>query len=387
VNQAQHVQRQRDNACCGKRVRVSAKGGRREAEGVKRHTAKFGNIFAADLQDVQIYHQLSDFVPSGPTVVTLGTFDGVHLGHQSLVARAVAKARELGGTAVLLTLEPHPRKLIHPDFVLARLTLPAERAELLAWAGLDALVEHPFTTEFAQTSSLDFVRRDLVGLLGMKHLIVGYDHRFGRNREGDFAQLQEFSQVFDFSLERIDAVSAGGLVLSSTKIRSAVAEGRVGEALLALGRPHFVRGEVVAGRGIGRDLGYRTANVGGIHPDKAMPSFGVYAVELDFCDTEGPRGLAGVANYGVRPSFGSGSDPVLEVHLLDVQAHGYGRPVEVRFIDFIRSEQRFEGPEALAAQIARDVERARLLLSKVGKDWLVRALRLEHLKFLKNVTN
>lgn len=312
---------------------------------------------------MQIYHQLSDFVPNGPTVVTLGTFDGVHLGHQALVARAVAKARELDGTAVLLTLEPHPRKLIHPEFALARLTLPNERAELLATLGLQALVEHPFTAEFAQTSSLDFVRRDLVGHLGMRHLIVGYDHRFGRNREGDFAQLQEFSKVFDFELEQLGAVSAGDWVLSSTKIRAAVAEGRFSEASAALGRPHFVRGEVVAGRGIGRSLGYRTANVGGIDPDKAMPSYGVYAVELDFCDAEGPRGLAGVANYGVRPSFGTALEPVLEVHLLNVEAQGYGRPVEVRFIDFIRPEQTFETPEALKAQIARDVERARAVLT------------------------
>jgi riboflavin kinase/FMN adenylyltransferase len=328
---------------------------------VQHHSAKFVNIFALDLVPVQIYHHLSDFVPHGPTVVTLGTFDGVHRGHQALVERAVSVARELGGTAVLLTLEPHPRKLIHPDFVLSRLTLPAERAELLAAVGLDALVEHPFTSEFAQTSSLEFVRRDLVGHLGMKHLIVGYDHRFGRNREGDFAQLQEFSQVFDFALEQVDAVTSGDVALSSTKIRAAVAEGRVRDASASLGRPHFVRGEVVAGRGIGRNLGYRTANVGGIHPDKAMPSFGVYAVELDFCDAEGPRGLAGVANYGVRPSFGAGAEPVLEVHLLDVEAQGYGRPVEVRFIDFIRAEQTFETPQALQAQIARDVERARAL--------------------------
>jgi riboflavin kinase / FMN adenylyltransferase len=363
VNESEKVEGQRNGSGGREGVGVSAKGSCREAEGVERHSAKFGNIFAPDLQDVQIYHQLSDFVASGPTVVTLGTFDGVHLGHQKLVARAVAKARKLGGTAVLLTLEPHPRKLIHPDFVLSRLTLPVERAELLAAAGLDALVEHPFTAEFAQTSSLDFVRRDLVGHLGMRHLIVGYDHRFGRNREGNFAQLQEYSHVFDFGLEQVEAVSAGAQVLSSTKIRAAVAEGRVGEAAVALGRSHFVRGEVVSGRGIGRGLGYRTANVGGIHPDKAMPSFGVYAVELDFCDAEGPRGLAGVANYGVRPSFGSGADPVLEVHLLDVEAQGYGRPVEVRFIDFIRAEQTFETPEALKAQIARDVERARATLA------------------------
>lgn len=301
-------------------------------------------------------------------MVTLGTFDGVHLGHQALVERALAKAREIGGTAVLLTLEPHPRRLIDPGFELARLTLPAERAELLAALGLDALVEQAFTADFAQTSSLDFVRRDLVGHLGMKHLIVGYDHRFGRNREGDYAQLQEFAGVFDFGLDRVDAVMGDRDALSSTKIRAAVSEGRVRDAARALGRPHFVRGEVVAGRGIGRNLGYRTANVGRIHPDKAMPSFGVYAVELDFCDAEGPRGLAGVANYGVRPSFGSGSKPVLEVHLLDVEAQGYGRPVEVRFIDFIRAEQTFETPEALKAQIARDVERARATLRRVTRN-------------------
>jgi riboflavin kinase / FMN adenylyltransferase len=150
-------------------------------------------------------------------VVTLGTFDGVHLGHQALVERALAKAREIGGTAVLLTLEPHPRRLIDPGFELARLTLPAERAELLAALGLDALVEQAFTADFAQTSSLDFVRRDLVGHLGMKHLIVGYDHRFGRNREGDFAQLQEFAGVFDFGLDRVDAVMGDRDALSSTK--------------------------------------------------------------------------------------------------------------------------------------------------------------------------
>ncbi|NQW40936.1 MAG: bifunctional riboflavin kinase/FAD synthetase [Cryomorphaceae bacterium] len=309
------------------------------------------------------YQHLKDYSLSSPTVVTLGTFDGVHLGHQALVERAMAKAREICGTAVLLTLEPHPRRLIDPGFELARLTLPAERAELLASLGLDALVEQAFTADFAQTSSLDFVRRDLVGHLGMKHLIVGYDHRFGRNREGDFAQLQEFAGVFDFGLDRVDAVMGDRDALSSTKIRAAVAEGRVRDAARALGRPHFLRGEVVAGRGIGRNLGYRTANVGGIHPDKAMPAHGVYAVRLDFCDAEGPSNLAGVANYGLRPSFGATTEAVLEVHLLDFEVQGYGRSVEVRFIDFIRAEQTFETPEALKAQIARDVVQAREALA------------------------
>ena len=364
MHHSQQVERQRYDPGRRKGIGVATKGRRCLTKSVEHHGAKFGNIFAPDPQDVHIYRQLSDFVPHGPTVVTLGTFDGVHLGHQALISRAVLAARSLGGTAVLLTLEPHPRKLIHPDFVLARLTLPEERAELLAAEGLDALIEHPFTAEFANTSSLEFVRRDLVGHLGMKHLIVGHDHRFGRNREGNFAQLQEFSHVFEFGLEQVEAVSAGGTALSSTKIRAAVAEGRVRDAAASLGRPHFVRGEVVPGRGIGRNLGYRTANVGGIHPDKAMPAFGVYAVRLDFCDEAGPRNLAGVANYGVRPSFGSGSEPVLEVHLLDIEAQGYGRPVAVRFIDFIRAEQRFETPQALQEQIARDVAEARARLAR-----------------------
>jgi riboflavin kinase/FMN adenylyltransferase len=303
------------------------------------------------------------FVPSGPTAATTGTFDGVHAGHLRILKRLQEVAQPLGGASVLVTFDPHPRKVIHPDFPLRLLTTLDERADLLEAAGLDDLVVQPFTPAFAAWSSLDFVRRGLVEHLNVKRLVIGYDHHFGRNREGTFAHLQEFGPVYGFEVEEIPPHDVEAVRVSSTKIRAALETGDVALAAQWLTRPYFCSGVVAHGARLGRDLGFPTANVGSIDPDKLLPKDGVYAVWVERLhpDYRGER-LPGVANLGVRPTV-DGSLWQLEAHVLDVPVENlYGQELRVHFVARLRDEHRFPDTEALKAQISRDADEARAAL-------------------------
>ena len=313
---------------------------------------------------VQTFNAISDFPTLAAAVATTGTFDGVHAGHQAILKRLIASAKEIGGRSVLITFDPHPRRLIHPEFPLELLTTVEERAELLADLGLDFLIVQPFTLEFSKTESIDFVRRLLVEHVGVKRLVIGHDHRFGRNREGSFEHLREFAPVYGFEVEEIPALDIEAMHVSSTQIRQALKDGEMDKATLALTRPYFVTGEVVHGRQIGRTIGFPTANIGGLHPDKLLPAQGVYAVRVDLLDqpaSSESRGLPGVANYGQRPSIEPGL-AVLEVHLLEGGQDLYGQRIRVHFIQRLRGEYTFPSREALVAQIAKDADEARRVL-------------------------
>ena len=268
---------------------------------------------------MQTFSDISQFPTQSVAVATTGTFDGVHAGHQAILRRLLASAKELDGQSVLVTFDPHPRRLIHPEYPLELLTTVEERAELLAESGLDFLIVQPFTHAFSQIKSLDFVRQLLVEKVGVKRLVIGHDHRFGRNREGSFEHLREYAPVYGFEVEEIPALDISAMHVSSTQIRQALKAGEVQKAALALTRPYFVTGEVVQGRQIGRTIGFPTANIGGLHADKLLPAQGVYAVRVDLLDQPAgthTRQLPAVANYGQRPSIEAGL-AVLEVHLLE----------------------------------------------------------------------
>ena len=304
------------------------------------------------------YNSIQEFPRQPIAVATTGTFDGVHAGHQKILKRLVAIAKEFNGQSVLISFDPHPRRLIHPEFPMELLTTVEERAELISELKLDYLIVQGFDDKFSKIESIDFVRNLLVEKIGVKYLVIGHDHRFGRNREGSFKHLQEYAPVYGFEIEEIPAFDLEAIHVSSTEIRKAILSGDVKMASRALTRPHFITGKVIQGKKIGRQLGFPTANVGEVHPDKVFPAEGVYSVLVDILDDPKLIQIMGVANYGKRPSIGN-ENPLLEVHLIESGQDIYDRPIRVHFIDRIRDEKKYNSKDELRAQIKKDVEVAR----------------------------
>ncbi len=291
-----------------------------------------------------------------PTIVTIGSFDGLHIGHQELVRELVAEARRTGWLSAVVTFHPHPRAVLRPWLGPKVLTTPGEKAVLLADMGLDVLVLLRFTAEVAATSAEDFVAM-LHKRLHMAGLWVGRDFALGRGREGDVPALQRMGADLGFQVRVIEPIKRGGRVISSTWVRELLAAGQVAEARRLLGRPYSLAGEVVAGARRGRCLGYPTANLA-VRPERAIPPDGVYAVYAIMGDERWPA----VANVGVRPSFDTGQHAV-EVHLIGYDGDLYGRDLVVEFVQRLRPERRYADICELVQQIGRDVERARHLFA------------------------
>ena len=293
------------------------------------------------------------------TVVTVGTFDGVHLGHRDVLARLVARGRETGSRTVLVTFEPHPLEVVNPAAAPPLLTVGEEKLELLAESGIDYVLVMPFTPELSRHTPAQFVDVVLRNRARMGELLIGYDHGFGRGRAGDVEVLQELGARDGFRVEVVPPFAAdAGRPISSTSIRRAVAGGDLYRAALALGRMYSVSGLVRLGDQRGRLLGYPTINLGLPSPRKLLPPEGVYAVRVQ--TPQGPFG--GMMNLGPRPTF---ADPSLslEVHLFDADANLYGAHVRIEFVARLRDTMRFSGADALMAQLARDEEGARRALT------------------------
>jgi riboflavin kinase/FMN adenylyltransferase len=307
--------------------------------------------------------QLDSLEPRGwdSPAVSAGNFDGVHRGHQALVELAVRDARATGGTAVVLTFDPHPSRVLSPDRAPEPLMSLAQKAEVLTGLGVDKLAVLKFTLELSQRSPEEFADQVLRQALGARVVVVGANFRFGRGRAGDVARLTALGAELGFRVHGLKPVSHEGEPISSTRIREALARGAVAAARDMLGRRVFVDGNVVEGAGRGRTLGFPTANLAGI--EQALPGGGVYAC---FCRL--PPGRAAdvwpaVVNVGRRPTFGGGATQV-EAHLLDRTADLYGRRLRVEFVERLREERTFSGAEALVAQIRRDADQARRLLGE-----------------------
>jgi len=289
-------------------------------------------------------------------VVTIGNFDGVHLGHQFIFRRLVEEARREGCPAVVISFDPHPKMVLHPErrpFYL--ITSPEEKIRLAAGFGIDAFILIPFTLDYAGTTAEAFVREILWERLRIRKILIGHDYTFGRGKEGNETFLTEAGHRLGFAVEVMNAFSIGDTVVSSTKIRDALLAGEVGFAATLLGRPYNLSGRVVSGNRRGSDLGFPTANIA---PDKELvPARGVYAVR---CLLEG-ESHDGVLNIGFNPTFGDGKRSI-EVHLLRFHRNIYGKTLDVHFVERIRDEVRFKGPEELIAQIDRDIARAQELL-------------------------
>lgn len=290
--------------------------------------------------------------------VSVGNFDGVHRGHQALVAAAVADARSAGGTAAVLTFDPHPSRVLSPDRAPEGLTTLEQKAEILAGYGVERLAVLPFTAELARWPAEEFARRVLQGALGARLVAVGTNFRFGRDRRGDVAALEACGKDLGFRVHALEPVFHEGAPISSSRIREALGRGAVAAAREMLGRRFFLDGTVVRGVGRGRTLGVPTANLAVVN--ETVPGAGVYAC---WCRVPLPDGepRPAVANVGHRPTFGGGARTV-EAHLLDFEGDLYGRLARLEFGERLREERAFPGPEALKEQIRLDLAEARRLL-------------------------
>jgi riboflavin kinase/FMN adenylyltransferase len=296
------------------------------------------------------------------TVVTVGTFDGVHRGHLDVIGRLVERAARLDMPSLLVSFEPHPLEVVNPDAAPMLLTTNEEKLEVLAETGLEYFAVLPFTHALASYSAEDFVDRILRERFRMSELMIGYDHGFGHRRAGNVDVLKELGRDRRFNVEVIDPVSLDdGQHISSTSIRRAIAGGDLDRAAQGLGRRYSVAGIVIAGSARGRQLGFATINVSPPPSRKLLPPEGVYAVAV-----QTPRGrLGAMMNLGPRPTFGD-MERSIEAHLFDVDADFYGMRVRIDFVQFLRETRKFSGPGELVAQLGRDRESALAALDRLA---------------------
>jgi riboflavin kinase/FMN adenylyltransferase len=298
---------------------------------------------------MKVHIGTNDFIKLDGAVVTSGTFDGVHLGHQKILNRVIELSKKNGTQSVLITFHPHPRSIIQGVRDLYLLTTIEEKIEILEAIGLDHLLIIPFNREFSELSSTEFIQKILVDTIGTGKLVIGYDHRFGKNREGGFDYLKSNAQQFGFEIEEISRQDLENVGISSSKTRSALLDGDVFLAQEYLGRAYHLSGTVVKGKQIGRTIGFPTANIQLIESEKLVPANGVYAVTVNYDNAV----FGGVLNIGNRPTV-DGILRTIEVNIFDFDKEIYGEKLSVNFVKRIRNEVKFENLEALKKQIERD---------------------------------
>jgi len=301
---------------------------------------------------MQVHTDIASFKNVRRPVLTTGTFDGVHRGHRTILERLTAVAKKEEGESVLFTFHPHPRMVLFPsDNDLKLLSTQQEKIALLKAAGLDHLLVIPFSRQFSRMHALEYVRDVLVGDLGVHAVVIGYDHRFGRNREGDLRLLHQLGEAYDFLVEEIPAQEVDHVKVSSTKVRQALLEGDINTANEQLGYRYSVSGVVVKGDRIGRTLGYPTANIGGMDQFKLIPADGIYAVTVEL--RTGPH--TGMLYIGERPTVQSAHHQrVVEVNIFDLDRDLYGETITVRFVERTREDMRFADLDALKQQLHMD---------------------------------
>lgn len=308
---------------------------------------------------MKIYERLDQFKKLLNAVVTIGIFDGVHVGHQKIFQRLRAIAQKIQGEVVLITFWPHPRLVLPLQKAepIKLLTTFEEKATILAQQGVDHLLKIPFTKIFAQLSSIDFIQKILIEKLGIKRLVIGYDHRFGRNREGEGKMLKTEGVHYGFAVEELPPQKIDEVVVSSTKIRKALLAGEVKKANAYLNRPYEITGKVIKGNQRGRQMGFPTANLEILNAHKLIPADGAYAVKVMHEGTS----YNGMLNIGVRPTL-EGTLRTIEVYIIDFKKEIYGHELTIQFITQIRKESQFEDLSALKKQLWQDKEQALKLL-------------------------
>lgn len=311
---------------------------------------------------MKIYHGLDDFTRLSYAVVTSGTFDGVHVGHQKILSRLCEIADKNHGETVVITFWPHPRLLLKPDdHTLKLLNTFEEKAELLKEQGIQHLVRIPFTKEFSQLTSEEFIKDILVDTIGTRKLVIGYDHRFGKNREGSFEQLVLNASRYGFDVEEIPRQEIDHLAVSSTKIRHALEAGDIETSNHLIGRPYSITGRVVPGDKIGRSIGFPTANIEVDTNYKLIPSDGIYAVTVK----QAHNTYGGMLYIGYRPTI-SGTKRNIEVNIFDFDKNIYGESITVHFQKMIRGDRTFTNLEELTRQLHQDKVDSLRILEKIG---------------------
>jgi riboflavin kinase/FMN adenylyltransferase len=305
---------------------------------------------------VRVFSELDQLTEIKSPVVTIGTFDGVHMGHQKIIERLKEEAEKIGGESVLFTFYPHPRMVLFPDsHGIKLIQTQVQKVEKLRRTGLQNVVIHPFTMEFSRLSATEFVRDFLVNTLHVKKLVIGYDHQFGKNREGGIQFLKDVCEMYGFEVIEIPAQEIDEVNISSTKIRNALLEGNLELANSYLGEAFEIDGTVVQGDQIGSKLGYPTANIAVDSELKLIPGNGVYSVEVLLAD----KTYKGVMNIGVRPTIDKTEDCRIEVHILDFTENIYGKNITVRLLRHLREEKVFKDLDSLKHQIELDEKATR----------------------------
>lgn len=301
---------------------------------------------------MKIYKNIDEFKGVDYPVVTVGTFDGVHIGHQKIIKRLTEEARKNNGETVLITFHPHPRLIIHSDSKNFKFINTQKRKfELLEKAGIDHLIIIPFTKEFSRQTSEEFIKNIVVDKVKTKKLVIGYNHHFGKNRLGDFRNLFDLGRKYGFKVEKIPVQDVKNIAISSTKIRKALNEGKIRKANELLGYDYSITGKVVHGSRIGHTIGFPTANIDVENEYKLIAANGVYACRIEW----NGQLFKGMGNIGFRPTIDHG-DLTIEVHIFDFDKDIYGDPITIFFIDRIRDERKFKDLDALRLQLFKDKE-------------------------------
>lgn len=299
-----------------------------------------------------------------PTIVTIGTFDGVHLGHQKILSRLQQLKQKYGLNAVVLTFEPHPRKVLFPNQAdLKLLTLIDEKLELLENYGVDVTVVYPFDKSFSNIEAREYIEEILIKNLKVKYLVIGYDHHFGKDRGGNIKVLKAFEKEYGYEVEEIDALDVDSIAISSSKIRHALEEGKIKLANNYLGHYFFLNATVIHGKQLGRKLGYPTANLKIESADKLIPKIGVYFVEVSIAGSA----HYGMMNIGYNPTTDSDQKVKMEVHIFDFNEDIYNRTVRINFIDFLRDEKKFNNLDELTEALHEDKRKCLTLIEEINK--------------------
>jgi riboflavin kinase / FMN adenylyltransferase len=313
---------------------------------------------------VLVVRNTKEFRIESPTIVTIGTFDGVHLGHQKILGRLRQLKATYGLTTVVLTFEPHPRKLLFPQQKdLKLLTSVDEKLQLLDNYGVDVAVVYPFDHQFAEISARDYVSEILAKNLKVKYLVIGYDHKFGRNRSGDIHVLRELSEEFAYEVEEIDAIDIESIAVSSSIIRQSLQKGDIHLSNCYLGHSYFLDAKVVQGKQLGRTIGYPTANLKVEEEDKLIPKTGIYFVEV----LVDKKAHCGMMSIGFNPTTDTDAILKLEVHIFDFSGDIYDQIIRVNFLDYLREESKFDGLEELKEALGKDKKRC-MELRKAAED-------------------
>ncbi|PCH99938.1 MAG: riboflavin biosynthesis protein RibF [Flavobacteriaceae bacterium] len=310
---------------------------------------------------MKTFHGLEHFNTQGKTIITIGTFDGVHIGHQKVIKKLLKSAAKKDRPSVLLSFFPHPRMVLQKERGIKLLNTIEEREELLAKTGIENLVILPFNREFSRLTALDFVREILVNTLDVSRLLIGYDHQFGKNREGNFEQLTEYGHTYGFKVDKIAALDIDSISISSTKIRKALETGNIQTANTYLGYEYMLSGTVVKGHNLGEKIGYPTANLHIKEDYKLIPKTGAY-ISKSFLNGQW---VYGMTNIGYRPTV-DGKSQTIETHFFNFDDNLYGREIRIHLIDYLRDEQKFESVEHLKKQLLDDKKTALEMITSIS---------------------